>query len=198
MHLQSQLNSNFHERRYWGWQNSRWGGSTRKTTLERLHELAIYFCAFFHRAWASWYRTVISLMSEVTHQVKHPTSMHIQLRGFKSVLLFVKRVQMKKHAMHIYTIIMHISTRSRDEGLIWIYAGWIEGKKTQSKNPLGGKKAHGKNPQWRACGTTILSPKNRHTGAVENARSVEAYSTFYNYLRWLCVTLKWTHRGQIT
>ena len=36
MHLLSHLTSNFHERRYWGWQNSRWGdiNCNRRTTGE--------------------------------------------------------------------------------------------------------------------------------------------------------------------
>ena len=35
MHLLSQMTLNFDERRYLGWQNSKWGDVTRRTTLER-------------------------------------------------------------------------------------------------------------------------------------------------------------------
>ena len=52
-----------------------------------------------------------------------------------------------------------------------------QGKKKHNKNPLGEKKAHGKKPNEER----VVPPKNRHTGASENARSIEAYSTFYNY-----------------
>ena len=45
-------------------------------------------------------------------------------------------------------------------------------KKNNNKNPLGEKKLNKER---------VVPPKNRHTGASENARSIEAHSTFYNY-----------------
>ena len=52
-----------------------------------------------------------------------PSYMHIYLPftgGFKVFLLalIVKCVQMKKRAMHIYTIIIHNCARSQDKGFI--------------------------------------------------------------------------------
>ena len=73
MHLLSQLTSNFHKRRYYGRQNSRWGDITKRTILERLnYNIAIYLGTYlrasFHRSGVNSLRARSALvLHEQTH-----------------------------------------------------------------------------------------------------------------------------------
>ena len=71
---------------------------------------------------------ITSLMSDVTRRSSKPSSYMAHAHpftitgGFKSVFE-ISCVQMKRHAMHMYTTIMHNSASSQDKGLISIDAG---------------------------------------------------------------------------
>ena len=64
MHLLSQLTSNFHERRYYGWQNSRWGDrwwNSAENTENMSEKHQAYTTTIIHRTFPCVFRKLVWL-----------------------------------------------------------------------------------------------------------------------------------------
>ena len=66
MHLLSQLTLNFDERRYEGWQNSRWDDITRRTTLERQNYSDLFTHVFTRVLSSQWGKQLVTIESHIT------------------------------------------------------------------------------------------------------------------------------------
>ena len=88
---------------------------------------------------------IMSLFGDATHQASFCMHIGHHSQGFKSDFKKVKCVQMQKM---LHTIIIVPGAEIK----VWfrfMLALHESREKTQSKNPFGGKKAHGKKPKWK-------------------------------------------------
>ena len=66
VHLLSQLTSNFHNSRYWGWQNSRWGDITRQLSSTWTSDLFMH--AFTRVLSSQWRKTLMHMFHADLHE----------------------------------------------------------------------------------------------------------------------------------